>query len=248
MNSVRLVQQLKSTPLEYKESDRLDAKVTRAFHKNLKLETYTTSTLHTSTSPGPSGVPSDVVPGVPGVPSDGVPGVPSDGVPSDGVPSPGVPSPGVPSPGVPSPGVPSPGVPSPGVPSFIKLNTPLTSVSTATSIAQNYPLVVDSKKISVDDKMIMVYWRKALEIPFGKIQAEQMRTAVEEAIADLAIVFPPPRPKVSDVCHQHFEEALEKYGSGNCGVYHFARWVAIGQRGVKDPVLSSRFNIKWSTS
>ncbi|KAF8440640.1 hypothetical protein BGX38DRAFT_847991 [Terfezia claveryi] len=51
-------------------------------------------------------------------------------------------------------------------------------------------------------------------------------------------MFPPPRPKVSDVRHQHFEEALEKYGSGNCGVYHFARWVAIGQRGVKDPVLS----------
>ncbi|KAF8423730.1 hypothetical protein BGX38DRAFT_1263869 [Terfezia claveryi] len=212
MNSVRLVQQLKSTPLEYKESDRLDAKVTRAFHKNLKLETYTTSTSHTSTSPGPSGVPSDVVPGVPGVPSDVVPSIPS-----------------------------------PGVPSFIKLNTPLTSVSTATSIAQNYPLVVDSKKISVDDKMIMVYWRKALEIPFGKIQAEQMRTAVEEAIADLAIVFPPPRPKVSDVRHQHFEEALEKYGSGNCGVYHFARWVLLGKEGSKICSLS-RFNIKWSTS
>ncbi|KAF8421841.1 hypothetical protein EV426DRAFT_711649 [Tirmania nivea] len=193
MNSIRLVQQLKSTPLEYKESDRLDAKVTRAFHKNLKLETYTTSTSHASTAVFLAAA---------------------------------------------SPAVPSSGVPSPAVPSFIKLNTPLTSVSTATSIAQNYPLVVDSKKISVDDKMIMVYWRKALEIPFGKIQAEQMRTAVEEAIADLAIVFPPPRPKVSDVRHQHFEEVLEKYGSGNCGVYHFARWVAIGQRGVKDPVLS----------
>ena len=33
---------------------------------------------------------------------------------------------------------------------------------------------------------------------------------------------------------QHFEEALARHGVGNCGVYHFARWVASGQRGVKD--------------
>ena len=25
---------------------------------------------------------------------------------------------------------------------------------------------------------------------------------------------------------------------GNCGVYHFAQWVATGQKEVKDPVLS----------
>jgi len=65
-----------------------------------------------------------------------------------------------------------------------------------------------------------------------------MRTAMEEAISDLAKVFPPPKPKDSDVRHQYFEEALKKSSSGNCGVYHFARWVAIGQRGLKDPVLS----------
>ncbi|KAF8442589.1 hypothetical protein BGX38DRAFT_1272305 [Terfezia claveryi] len=121
---------------------------------------------------------------------------------------------------------------------IIQLNPPLTSIATATTIAQSYPLVVDSKKIMVDDKIVMVYWRKALEIPFGRIQGAQMRINIEEAIADLAIAFPPPRPKVSDVRYQHFEEALRKHGSGNCGVYHFAPWVAIGQRGVKDPVLS----------
>jgi len=51
-----------------------------------------------------------------------------------------------------------------------------------------------------------------------------MRKAVEQAISDLAHVqFSTPKAKVSDVRHQHFEEALEKHGSGNCGVYHFAR-------------------------
>jgi len=84
----------------------------------------------------------------------------------------------------------------------------------------------------------MVYLWKVYEVPFGKMQAGQMKTAVEEVIADLAHVFPPSRPKDSGVQHQHFEEALEKHGSGNCRVYHLARWVAIDQRGVKDPVLS----------
>ena len=62
-------------------------------------------------------------------------------------------------------------------------------------IAQSYPLVVDSKKIMVDDKIILVYWHKRLEIPFGKIHAAEISTKVEEVIEDLGIVFPPSRPK-----------------------------------------------------
>ena len=61
---------------------------------------------------------------------------------------------------------------------------------------------------------------------------------VEEAITDLAVVFPPPRPKKTDVRHQNFEGALARHGSGNCGVYNFARWVPIRQTGVKDPGMS----------
>ena len=44
----------------------------------------------------------------------------------------------------------------------------------------------------------------------------------------------PLRPKISDVRHQHFEEALQRYGAGRCGVCHFARWAVTGQEGVKD--------------
>ncbi|KAF8445293.1 hypothetical protein BGX38DRAFT_1196070 [Terfezia claveryi] len=173
---------------EYKEEDRLDAKVARAFHKHIGLERYISSTTVVSASAASAASAAPTA--------------------------------------------------APTIPTIIQLNTPLTSITAATIIAQSYPLVVESKKIIVDDKMIMVYWRKGLELPFGRIQSAQMRTKVEEAIEDLANVFPSPRPKVSDVRHQHFEEALRKHGSGNCGVYHFARWVAIGQRGVRDPVLS----------
>lgn len=86
--------------------------------------------------------------------------------------------------------------------------------------------------------MVMVYWPQALGTLFGRAQAAKMGTAVEEAIAYLAVVFPPPRPNNSGVRDQHFERVLRKYGAGNFGVYHFARWVAIGQNGVKDSVLS----------
>lgn len=106
------------------------------------------------------------------------------------------------------------------------------------SIASSYPLVVDSNKIMIDDLMVMVYWRGALEVPFGKSQDMQMGTAVEGAISELENVFPPPRLKSKDVCDPHFEEVLDRHGVGNCSVYHVARWVAIGQRGVKDTLLS----------
>ena len=50
-----------------------------------------------------------------------------------------------------------------------------------------------------------------MEIPFGRMQATKVGTAVEEAIAELGIVFPPPRTKIS-------EKALEKHRAGTYGV------------------------------
>lgn len=108
----------------------------------------------------------------------------------------------------------------------IQSNAPFTLVEHATPITA-------SKKIMVDNRLVIVYWRQALEIPFGKVQGQSMMAAVESGILDLATAFPPPRPKVSD---QRFEEALQKYGAGRCGVYHFARWAATGQKG--GPILS----------
>ena len=40
INSLRFIQQLKPTSMEYVESDRLDGKVARVFHKNIALEKY----------------------------------------------------------------------------------------------------------------------------------------------------------------------------------------------------------------
>ena len=86
----------------------------------------------------------------------------------------------------------------------------------------------------------MVYWEQGLEVPFGRKKALQMYASVESAIAELLTVFPPPKPKTSDIRHQHLTEAVQKYEEGNCdcGVYHFARWVATGQKRMKDLVLS----------
>ena len=111
--------------------------------------------------------------------------------------------------------------------SVLQLQAPLTPISTSTAIALSYPLVSESKKIIIDNQMVMVYERQGFKAPFGTKQAEQMIT-MEEDISDLAKVFPPPRPKDSDVRDQHPEKVLKEYGSGNCGVYHFARWIAIG--------------------
>jgi len=110
----------------------------------------------------------------------------------------------------------------------IQFNAHFAPVEHATSITA-------SKKTMVDSRLVMVYWRQALEIPFGKVQGMNMMAAVESGILGLATAFPPPRPKVFD---RHFEEALQKYGAGRCGVYHFARWAATGQKRVIDPILS----------
>ena len=63
-----------------------------------------------------------------------------------------------------------------------------------------------AKKDILDNRMAMVNWWKALEVPFGRVQATKMRTDVEDAISELAVAFPPSRLKFSG--HQ-FEEALE---------------------------------------
>ncbi|RPB18649.1 hypothetical protein L211DRAFT_843382 [Terfezia boudieri ATCC MYA-4762] len=191
---------------ENREEDRLDGKVARAFHKHVRLERHISASAAAG-APGTAGTAGTA---------------PTAGTTPTGTASAGTASEAA--------SAATAAATAATISKIIQLNPPLTSIATATTIAQSYPLVVDSKKIMVDDKIVMVYWRKALEIPFGRIQGAQMRINVEEAIADLAIAFPPPRPKVSDVRYQHFEEALRKHGSGNCGVYHFARWVAIGQR------------------
>ena len=77
---------------------------------------------------------------------------------------------------------------------LVNFNTPLTPFATAESIASGYPLAVESKKIMVDNQMVMVYWKNALEVPFGKRQSMQVRAIVESAISELANVFFPPRP------------------------------------------------------
>ena len=70
----------------------------------------------------------------------------------------------------------------------------------------------------------MVYWKQGFEVPFGRKQALQM------SIGELSNVFPPPKPKTSDVRYQNFAESVQKYGVGNCEVYHFARWEARVER------------------
>lgn len=66
-----------------------------------------------------------------------------------------------------------------------------------------------------------------------------MKPQVESALTTLIGKVPPPPPKNADSRHQTYLEAVRVHGEKNCGVYHFARWVATGQRGVQKPVLSS---------
>jgi len=51
--------------------------------------------------------------------------------------------------------------------SVIQLKTPLTLISSSTAIALCYPLVSESKKIIVDNQIVMVYWCQAFKAPFG---------------------------------------------------------------------------------
>jgi len=111
--------------------------------------------------------------------------------------------------------------------------------------AASFPVALDSKRIMVDNQLVMVYWRQALEVPFGKVQGRKMMTAVEKSISDLATVFPPPRPKASGVCRQQLEEAEQKHGAKSCGVYHFARWANTSLPGIKDPVLWLNNPVLW---
>lgn len=120
---------------------------------------------------------------------------------------------------------------------FTTFKEPITRVHNAFSLASSFDRIVDSVRVKVGTELMLVYWKKALEKPFGHKQGLRLIAQVEDAIDELAETFPPPKPKASDTRHQAFGEAFERHGP-NCGVYHFARWVATGHRGVHDPVLS----------
>jgi len=70
-------------------------------------------------------------------------------------------------------------------------------------------------------------------VPFGRTgkQALQMYASVESAIAELSNVLPLPKPKTSDVRHQHSVEAVQKYGIGNCGCAAFRDGWPLAKRG-----------------
>ncbi|KAF8416374.1 hypothetical protein EV426DRAFT_578749 [Tirmania nivea] len=118
------------------------------------------------------------------------------------------------------------------------IEDPITPPELAGQLADACVMIEDSVRVSVGDKLVMVFWKNGLMMPYGETKGRQLIATIESSIQNLAAAFPPPRPKPTDVRHQHYVEAVEKYGADRCGVYHFARWVAQGQKGVKDAVLS----------
>ncbi|RPB18659.1 hypothetical protein L211DRAFT_901738 [Terfezia boudieri ATCC MYA-4762] len=257
MNSVRFIQQFEPMELEYPESDRLDAKVARAFHKNIPLITYKSSTTYSTSSPTTSVTSTARSATVASTASASAPetSAPAAPAPETSAPAASAPETSTPAASAPETSAPAASAPETFAPAasasatpatsglhkrkfattiqsdttytpIVRLNTQPTPIRHAVSLASTYPLVLESQKIMIDAQMVMIYWKQGLEVPFGRKQAKQMRASVESAIAELGKVFPPPRPKDSDVRHQHFEKALQRHGVGNCGVYHFARWVA----------------------
>ncbi|KAF8435609.1 hypothetical protein BGX38DRAFT_1333204 [Terfezia claveryi] len=118
------------------------------------------------------------------------------------------------------------------------LKGPITPPEHAGQIADGCRMIEDSLRVSVGDKLVLVYWKNGLMMPYGSTIGGQMISSIESSIHHLAAAYPPPKPKPTDVRHHHYQQAVEKYGEDKCGVYHFARWVAQGQKGMKDPVLS----------
>ena len=127
--------------------------------------------------------------------------------------------------------------------SSISLDSPLTPMELTMNKAATFRVALDSKTIMVCNQLVMVYWRQASEVPFGKVQGRKVMTAVEKSISDLANVFPHPRPKAPGVCSQQLEAAAQKHGAKSCGVYHFTR---TSLSGINDPVLWLNNPVLWN--
>ena len=68
--------------------------------------------------------------------------------------------------------------------SVVHLNTSLTLITHATSIASQYPLIQNSQKIMRNTQLVILYWEQGLEVPFEYQQALQMYASVENLIIE----------------------------------------------------------------
>ena len=116
------------------------------------------------------------------------------------------------------------------------------------AVAASCQLITEGTRVAVaatgeeeeeSSKAIMVFWKEGLLCLWGENKwVQQLEPQVSRAIAQLGSSYPPPAPKKRDSRHQMYEKEVARFGKKNCGVYHFARWVATGQHRVQEAVLS----------
>ncbi|KAI9770860.1 MAG: hypothetical protein M1839_003023 [Geoglossum umbratile] len=90
---------------------------------------------------------------------------------------------------------------------------------------------VDESMIIKDKKglALVVFFKKGLQWPWGHTQ--KVNGVVSDAVTALVSRYNPPPPSRTDLRHKEFNKDAEP----NCGVYHFALWVATGQSKAANP-------------
>jgi hypothetical protein len=87
---------------------------------------------------------------------------------------------------------------------------------------------------SSDGEQLLIYLQGGLSWPWAKDDGLGLSKKMKDAADELAKDFAPPAPKPKDVRHFNFEALAATHGR-DCGVYHFALWVATGQANVANP-------------
>ena len=75
---------------------------------------------------------------------------------------------------------------------------------------------------------LVFFIKDALDMPWEK--GAGLNEIVSRAIVKLANIYKPPAPSPTDYRHKEFQKDCP-----DCGVYHFALWVATGQDNAKNP-------------
>ncbi|KAI5842218.1 hypothetical protein DFP73DRAFT_608522 [Morchella snyderi] len=108
----------------------------------------------------------------------------------------------------------------------------------ALALADTFPTVSTNTIIKTSDgEILLVLWKKAIEIPFGHVAGNELLIKLDTAIVNLQTSYKPPKPPPTDKRHKDTSVSIQM--KGICGVYHFAWWFAKGQAKTKDPVISA---------
>lgn len=107
-----------------------------------------------------------------------------------------------------------------------------------TVLAERMQLVECSLVVTTtDDRPLVVYWKGAAQDMFTGTTVDNIHSNVTQMFSDLSLLIPPTIPTGKDR-HDGVQPAIDKFGSHNVGLYHWARWVAQRQSGIQPPVIS----------